>query len=67
MTKRVSIPENIILDNRYKLEKKIGSGGMADVYKGTDTLLERTVAIKVLHQNFASDAAFVNRDRKSVV
>lgn len=61
MTKRVSIPENIILDNRYKLEKKIGSGGMADVYKGTDTLLERTVAIKVLHQNFASDAAFVNR------
>ena len=37
------------LDNRYKLEKKIGSGGMADVYMATDLLLDRVVAVKVLH------------------
>lgn len=50
-----------VLDNRYKLEEKIGTGGMADVYKGKDLLLERTVAVKILHPGFASDDAFVSR------
>ncbi len=53
--------QEIILDNRYKILEKIGIGGMADVYKGIDSLLGRTVAIKILHQNFANDDEFVSR------
>lgn len=49
------------LDNRYKLEKKIGSGGMADVYMATDLLLDRVVAVKVLHSSFAEDNDFIVR------
>lgn len=52
------------LDKRYKLEKRIGSGGMADVYKATDLLLDREVAIKILHSNFAEDEEFIARFRK---
>ena len=51
------------LDNRYKLEKKIGSGGMADVYMATDLLLDRVVAVKVLHSSFAEDNDFIVRFR----
>lgn len=50
-----------ILDGRYKIEKHIGSGGMAQVYKGMDLLLERPVAIKILNASFAKDNAFVAR------
>lgn len=52
---------HITLDGRYKIEEKIGTGGMATVYKGMDLLLERPVAIKILHANFANDRAFVTR------
>ena len=38
-----------ILDERYELIEKIGSGGMADVYKAKDILLDRIVAVKILH------------------
>ena len=41
-----------ILDERYELMEKIGSGGMADVYKAKDILLDRIVAVKILHSNF---------------
>lgn len=44
-----------ILDERYELIKKIGSGGMADVYMAKDILLDRVVAVKILHGNFAED------------
>lgn len=50
-----------VLDGRYKVEKHIGSGGMAQVYKGKDLLLERPVAIKILNAAFAEDNAFVTR------
>lgn len=53
-----------ILDNRYKIGSKIGVGGMADVYKGEDLLLERTVAIKILHPGFADDEEFVTRFKR---
>ena len=52
-----------LLDNRYQLLKKIGSGGMADVYMAKDILLDRVVAVKILHSNFAEDNEFIVRFR----
>ena len=48
-------------NNRYRLDSKLGEGGMAEVYCGTDTLLRRRVAIKVLRSQYAADAEFVRR------
>ena len=50
-----------IVDERYRLERKIGSGGMADVWLADDTELDRKVAIKILHDRFAQDSEFVER------
>ncbi len=47
----------------YRVTEKIGSGGMADVYKAVDETLGRTVAVKVLHERFAEDPDFVQRFR----
>lgn len=52
-----------ILDERYELMEKIGSGGMADVYKAKDILLDRIVAVKILHSSFAEDNDFIVRFR----
>ena len=52
-----------ILDSRYEIIKKIGSGGMADVYMAKDILLDRIVAVKILHSNFAEDNDFIVRFR----
>jgi len=49
------------LAERYRLERKIGQGGMAVVYEGIDTVLRRRVAIKVLRPHLAVDEAFVAR------
>ena len=54
----------LVFDNRYEVQQKIGVGGMADVYRGKDTLLGRPVAIKILHQNFGSDQDFVARFKR---
>lgn len=56
--------QGLILDNRYKIISKIGVGGMADVFKGEDTLLGRRVAVKILHSNFAGDDDFVARFKR---
>lgn len=56
--------QGLILDNRYKIIYKIGVGGMADVFKGEDTLLGRPVAVKILHSNFAGDDDFVARFKR---
>ena len=53
--------EQPVFNNRYRLDSKLGAGGMATVYCGTDTLLRRRVAIKVLHEQYASDDEFVRR------
>ena len=50
-----------VVDERYRLDRKIGSGGMADVWLADDTELDRKVAIKILHDNFAQDSEFVQR------
>jgi eukaryotic-like serine/threonine-protein kinase len=52
------------LNNRYELEKKIGDGGMAVVFKATDTMLSRPVAVKVLRDTYASDPQFLERFRR---
>jgi eukaryotic-like serine/threonine-protein kinase len=53
-----------ILGERYQLEARIGAGGMAEVYRGLDPVLNRTVAVKVLLPQFARDAGFVARFRR---
>jgi serine/threonine-protein kinase len=50
-----------LIDNRYTVRGRIGSGGMADVYLCDDQHLGRPVALKVMHERFAADAAFVQR------
>ena len=50
-----------VLDGRYALEVLVGSGGMADVYRAKDQLLERTVAVKILHQQYENDTEFITR------
>ena len=50
-----------VIDERYQLSEKIGTGGMADVWLAEDTELDRNVAIKILHDRFAQDKEFVER------
>ena len=53
-----------LLNNRYQLLERIGKGGMADVFRARDLMLERTVAIKVLHEDYSNDKAFQDRFRQ---
>ena len=53
-----------VLSDRYRIVSHLARGGMADVYEAEDTLLNRRVAVKILHANFASDQAFVTRFRR---
>jgi serine/threonine protein kinase len=53
-----------LLNNRYRIEGRIGSGGMAEVYRARDLMLERTVAIKLLREDFSQDSTFRERFRQ---
>ena len=56
-------PETVI-DGRYRVISRLGSGGMADVYLARDELLGREVAVKILHHHFAEDQEFVERFKR---
>ena len=59
-----SLRKGTVIDERYRLDRRIGSGGMAEVWLADDTELDRKVAVKVLHDNFAQDQEFVERFRR---
>jgi eukaryotic-like serine/threonine-protein kinase len=58
---------NQLLGGRYALGEMIGTGGMADVFIGDDTRLNRKVAIKVLRRDLARDPSFVARFKKEAL
>jgi eukaryotic-like serine/threonine-protein kinase len=53
-----------IVDGRYRVLNRVGSGGMADVYCAEDLQLGRNVALKIMHSRFAEDPEFVERFRR---
>ena len=53
--------EGRILGNRYEIIEKVGNGGMATVYKATDLVLKRYVAVKILRDEFTTDEEFIKR------
>ncbi len=55
------------LSGRYELGDRLGSGGMSNVYRATDLILERTVAVKVLAEHLSDDERFVARFRREAL
>jgi len=53
-----------VLSDRYELEELVGSGGMSSVYRAHDRLLDRKVALKILHEHYTADADYVERFRR---
>ena len=58
------LSEGMVVDNRYRIDYLIGSGGMADVWLAEDLELPRRVALKVLHERYARDPEFIARFRR---
>ena len=56
--------DDMTYGRRYRVTEKIGSGGMADVYKAVDETLGRTVAVKIMHAQYARDPEYVVRFRQ---
>jgi eukaryotic-like serine/threonine-protein kinase len=60
----LEVSEGGVVDGRYRVLRRLGSGGMADVWLAEDMHLQRQVALKVLHRRFAQDREFVERFRR---
>ena len=60
----MSNTKRTIINDRYEIGRRIGRGGMAEIFQARDILLDRSVAIKVLFPEFATDPAFVERFRR---
>lgn len=60
----MSDEQKTVINDRYEIDKRVGRGGMADVFLARDILLDRPVAIKVLFPEFATDPNFVERFRR---
>ena len=58
------LKEGMIVGERYEIISRIGSGGMADVYKARDHKLNRLVAVKVMKAEFSEDKDFIAKFRK---
>jgi serine/threonine-protein kinase len=56
-----------LISGRYRLDRRIASGGMAEVWEATDDVLGRPVAVKILHPHLAADDTFVGRFRSEAV
>ena len=56
-----------LISGRYELGDRLGSGGMSSVYKATDRVLERTVAVKILAEHLSDDDKFVARFRREAL
>jgi serine/threonine protein kinase len=56
-----------VLTGRYRLDAQLASGGMAQVWRGTDEVLRRSVAVKILHPHLAADETFVARFRQEAI
>ncbi len=57
-------PVGTLLSNRYRLDAQVGTGGMSTVYRAFDTVLERQVAIKLMHREIAGDSDQLERFRR---
>ncbi len=55
------------LSGRYEIGERLGSGGMSNVYRATDRILERTVAVKILAEHLSDDERFVERFRREAL
>jgi predicted Ser/Thr protein kinase len=53
-----------VLSDRYEVEELVGTGGMSSVFRAHDRLLDRKVALKVLHQQYSEDAEYIERFRR---
>jgi serine/threonine-protein kinase len=61
MDTALSPPVGQLLGGRYHVDSRIARGGMATVYLGTDTRLDRVIALKIAHPDLSDDAEFVRR------